>query len=1045
MTGVAMESSVYGPRPSGGAHATRPYVGLTPFRDTPEDRALFFGRAAERSELLNLVLSESLVVLFGRSGLGKSSLVNAALLEDLRAERYFPVAARVNDLSRGPVGSVLQSVDVAARRDGLTVVGERSDDMWSYFQQLEFRSAERVLRPVLIIDQFEELFTAYEPSSEGRKLFVQRLADLVRRRVPDAVRTRAVARLAELTPERIARATPAQDAGRVSRRAALLAERASLLRTVYEDVSPDVKVVLVIREDFVPELHSLRGSIPFILRNSLRLEPFTLEQARQAIEGPTSADVVYEGGRINFAEGVVDLMIEELRVNEVGGRQLKGDRVQPLQLAILCRFLYERRHGSAPMTAAQLRKTGGLRQAVKSYYLGVVRRLPPLRPGPNGRGWRLSLDNFLLVNRPRAAFRRLCERGLIDASGFRANLNAPVVHKQFGLDERDLRVVLEQRLLNAEPRPGTTAYELAHDSLVRPLLQLRWRRRLNRYGTTLLAVVLAIILPWAWTGLTARREDRLTLMDGSATVTDRRSALDRLVARREDLRGVRLNGLDLSRAYLPGALLDSADLSAAVLDSARLDSATLSRARFVASSLNSASVAGATLHGADLSGASATAANLSGADLRGARLDRARLARARLVNARLDSANVREADLRGADMEGSSVTHTSFAGTPWWFARGWSDEQIASLGRDFPLGAFASSASYRRTMDSLSRAVDSAREATLRRDPLAIDEARWATALHRRAQYVALAGVDLGAAYNDVQLALAQLRDASSPALLDTRAFVLLRLAWGGDSGKRDLRRGDAMRDILRALQLDAGADTATLGERYYHLGLAYQALNDLEPAIRAFQRATTLGYNATYERVLTPQGAAHAARSADMGGTGRTAALIQSARIGAQRRTAEAIGASSEAVPRSGGLGIENSLDSLYPETAAKVRLLLAEARRQGMNPRVYETYRSAAVQEAYNARGQAFQPASPAQAPRASRYSTHWCRVAIDIVDAAQGRAAPRQWYEQLGKIGMSVGLRWFGDEKYGFDYPHFEDPQSVRAPCRVVNGDVTPPSQD
>jgi hypothetical protein len=41
--------------------------------------------------------------------------------------------------------------------------------------------------------------------------------------------------------------------------------------------------------------------------------------------------------------------------------------------------------------------------------------------------------------------------------------------------------------------------------------------------------------------------------------------------------------------------------------------------------------------------------------------------------------------------------------------------------------------------------------------------------------------------------------------------------------------------------------------------------------------------------------------------------------------------------------------------------------------------------------------------------------------------------------------VGLKWFGDPRYGSDYSHFEDPQSVRAPCRVVNGDVTPPSED
>jgi tetratricopeptide (TPR) repeat protein len=1042
MTAVTATFPVYGPRPSGGTHATRPYVGLASFRDTPEDRALFFGRSAERGELLNLVLSESLVVLFGRSGLGKSSLINAALLEDLRAERYFPVAARINDVARGPSGSLLQCVDLAARRDGLTVIGERSDDLWSYFQQVQFHSGERAVRPVLIIDQFEELFTAYEPAAEGRKLFVQRLADLVRRRVPDVVRSRAVTRLAELTPERIAEAVPEHDTDRAAQRAALLAERASLLRVVYEDVSPDVKIVLVIREDFVPELHSLRGSIPFILRNSIRLEAFTLEQARQAIEGPTRADVVYERGRMAFADGVVDLMIEQLRVHDVGGRSFKGDRVEPLQLAILCRFLYERRRGSAPMTASQIRRSGGLRQAVKNYYLGVVRRLPHLRIGPNGRGWRPSLDNFLLVNRPRAAFRRLCERGLIDASGFRANLNAPVVRKRFGLGDRDLRIVLEQRLLNAEPRPGTTSYELAHDSLVRPLLQLRLLRRFTRIGYTIIALLLLLI----WAGTSSTREDRVTVADDSATVADRQAALRRLVANREELRGVGLPGLDLTRGYYPGARLDSANLSAATLDSATLDSAALRGARLTGSSLRSASLTGALLQGADLGNVGAAGVNLHGADLRGAKLSHASLVQARLAKARLDSADLRAADLRGADMDSSSIAGADFTETPWWLAHGWSGPQIVALGRDFALAGFVRGATYRHAIDSLSAGVDSARVAIARGDPAAIAEARLSTALHRRARYVALTGTDLDAAYSDVQQALRQLRDSSAPALLDTRGFILLRRTWGGDPTRLDRRRGDALKDLQRALKLDAGADTATLSERYYHLGLAYQALNDPDPAVASFRRATALGYRPTYERLLTPPNAAHPVAPQASGATALVAAAqIDAARLGVRKRAPEEPG-EAESVSRAGQTGprAENGIDALYPETAAKVRKLLAEAEHRGMKPKVVETYRSPERQAFNNAIGSRLEApnAAPTSVPK---YSTHWCRVAIDIVDAERRPAASPDWYRQLGEIGTSVGLKWFGDPRYGSDYSHFEDPQSVRAPCRVVNGDVTPPSED
>ena len=93
----------------------KPYPGLASFQDTPGDRALFFGREKERLELLDLVLSEPLVVVFGRSGLGKTSLLNARLFEDLRQRRFLPVPVRLtHDPDGGPVASLLANVRTAA-------------------------------------------------------------------------------------------------------------------------------------------------------------------------------------------------------------------------------------------------------------------------------------------------------------------------------------------------------------------------------------------------------------------------------------------------------------------------------------------------------------------------------------------------------------------------------------------------------------------------------------------------------------------------------------------------------------------------------------------------------------------------------------------------------------------------------------------------------------------------------------------------------------------------------------------------------------------
>ena len=62
----------------------RRYPGVQPFKTEQAD--LFFGRDDDRERLLNLLLLEKLLVLFGKSGYGKSSLLNAGIIPDLDDE-----------------------------------------------------------------------------------------------------------------------------------------------------------------------------------------------------------------------------------------------------------------------------------------------------------------------------------------------------------------------------------------------------------------------------------------------------------------------------------------------------------------------------------------------------------------------------------------------------------------------------------------------------------------------------------------------------------------------------------------------------------------------------------------------------------------------------------------------------------------------------------------------------------------------------------------------------------------------------------------------
>lgn len=74
----------------------RPYVGLRPY--SCEDKAIFFGRDREARDVSTIAIAHRATLLFGRSGVGKTSLVHAAVADELEREgfdvRFLPVVSQ---------------------------------------------------------------------------------------------------------------------------------------------------------------------------------------------------------------------------------------------------------------------------------------------------------------------------------------------------------------------------------------------------------------------------------------------------------------------------------------------------------------------------------------------------------------------------------------------------------------------------------------------------------------------------------------------------------------------------------------------------------------------------------------------------------------------------------------------------------------------------------------------------------------------------------------------------------------------------------------
>src|SRR5262245_16805643 len=74
--------------------AQNPWPGLAAYDEAASD--FFHGRDDDAEELLRLVRLAPLTVLYGKSGLGKSSLLQAGLLPLLRQANYLPIYIRLD-------------------------------------------------------------------------------------------------------------------------------------------------------------------------------------------------------------------------------------------------------------------------------------------------------------------------------------------------------------------------------------------------------------------------------------------------------------------------------------------------------------------------------------------------------------------------------------------------------------------------------------------------------------------------------------------------------------------------------------------------------------------------------------------------------------------------------------------------------------------------------------------------------------------------------------------------------------------------------------
>jgi len=392
---------------------TNPYVGPRAFREQDH----LYGREQELAELVDLLVAERVVLMYSPSGAGKTSLIQASLIPELRRQRFRPLPpARVNlpvptgtDVNQYAMSVMLSLESQLRPPHKQRLAGELATIRLPEYLRIE---AGRKPSPVegidneilegapmvLIIDQFEEILRLDEADQDGQGAFFRQLGDAL-----DGQRLWAL---------------------------------------------------LSMREEYLGGLDKFSYKLPTSLNVRYRLDLLTRPAAKSAIQRPPER----EHG-VTISGAAADLLVKNLStiiVQRPGSSASREESpyVEGVLLQTVCRQIWDDidplRKGIKTIKPEDLGDFQNVDRALAKYYSDAVAR---------------AARSAKLRER---VIRDWFEDVLITAHGIRSQTDSGP-----GEDPRKgYRCILsleKQHLVRSEPRLNRPWYELIHDRLIEPV------------------------------------------------------------------------------------------------------------------------------------------------------------------------------------------------------------------------------------------------------------------------------------------------------------------------------------------------------------------------------------------------------------------------------------------------------------------------------------------------------------------------------------------------------------------------------------------------
>lgn len=479
---------------------------------------VIYGRNSEIESLSQYIINNPQTVLYGKSGIGKSSILNAGIFPIARRNGLYPVGIR---LDHSNTISYLSQIKEAIRRAGakakelLPVINEETETLWEYLHRNSFTDAAgNPIELLLVFDQFEEIFTLQQ-NEKVKKDFFSQLADLINR----------------ITPSYIIEASTKPEKEKDEHQQLTLDNLEDIEFEEDDDITTDYlqvdafHIVITLREDFLSYLERYTAYIPGMKSNRYALLPINEEQAADIIMRPQ--------------EGLVSTDVAELIIQKVTGKNdfaLDGIPEIDVDAAVLSLYLSRLfiKKGNADSISAELVNQFS-EDIIKDFYEESVADLPVKDVEKiedelltyDGRRNNVSRNDLIREGIPEQIIKTLVEdRKLLRQFSYQDDIRVEFMHDilcpivNARIDQRELARQQEEerqrqeeerkkqeeekkRILFEEKQKREKIEREAEEEKARLKAEAirtkkRNRRRLYAIGSILFFLLLGSVLYWLW-------------------------------------------------------------------------------------------------------------------------------------------------------------------------------------------------------------------------------------------------------------------------------------------------------------------------------------------------------------------------------------------------------------------------------------------------------------------------------------------------------------------------------------------------------------------